>query len=132
MEDFIALLMRNLEKNGFPQKRVAFDLEGLYERAEDQRLSLNKVLDELKTRGVEHLKKGDKIIFNAARPTAEQPIPELSGLGPDFLERAQEMMAGMSEEELASTRAMVQERLGSMSPTEREDLFSQLKGMGLG
>ena len=63
MDAFIELVMKNLEKNSFPQKRVSFDLELLYETAENKRLSLNNVLDEMRKRGVDHIKKGDKIIF---------------------------------------------------------------------
>ena len=136
MEAFIKTLMKNLDKNGYPTKKVAFDLETLYERAEDKSISLNNVLDELKSRGVDHLKKGDRIIFKPApQPSADPFGPgfaeTLSGLGPDFLTQAQEMMGNMDEDELASTRAMVQERLAGMNDDERKTLFDQIKGMGL-
>ena len=123
MDDFIALIMRNLAKHGFPEKRVSFDLETMYERAEDRRISMNKVLDEMKTRGVDHQKKGDKIIFfQVSEPVSPSP---------DFLERAQQMMQDMDQDELAASQAMVQERLQSMSPEERTELFEQIKNMGL-
>ena len=127
MEAFIEVLMKNLEKNGFPDKKVAFDLETLYEKAEDKRLSLNNVLDELKNRGVEHSKKGDRIIFKPAPKAAP-----FEGLNPNFMAQAQEMMNNMDADELASTQAMVQERLAGMSEAERKELFEQIKGMGLG
>ena len=123
MDDFIALIMNNLTKNGFPEKRVSFDLETMYERAEDRRLSMNKVLDEMKTRGVDHHKKGDKIIFFQV----SEPVAPSS----DFLARAQEMMKEMDQDELAASQALVQERLQSMSPEERAELFEQIKNMGL-
>ena len=131
MEQFIQTLMKNLEKNGFPTKKVAFDLETLYEKAEDKKISLNNVLDELKKNGVDHVKKGERIIFKQGS-TATDFADVLSGIDSDFLAQAQEMMDGMDEDGLAATRTMVEERLSSMSDTERNQLFKQIKGMGLG
>lgn len=128
MENFIALIQQNLSKNGFPNKKVSFGLETLYEAADDKGLSLNKVLDVLKERGIDHRKTNEKIIFTPLKATT----PDFSGMDPDFLARAQAMMAHMSEEELEQTRSMVTEQLANMSPEEREQLFAQIKGMGLG
>ena len=128
MDDFIALMNKNLAKNGYPDKRVSFGLEALYEAADNKGLSLNKVLDALKEQGVDHKKTNEKIIFMPTQPAE----PELDGLGGDFLARAQAMMQNMSEDELESTRSMVQDQLASMSEEEREALFKQIKGMGLG
>ena len=126
METFIALVMKNLEKNSFPQKRVSFDLEMLYETAENKRLSLNNVLDEMRKRGVDHIKKGDKIIFFSA------PQPDEDSLfTPDMFARAQEMMQNMSPEEQAATQAQAQEMLKNMSPEEQAQLFEQAKKMGM-
>ena len=98
MEQFIELVMKNLEKNGFPQKRVSFDLETLYETAENKRLSLNNVLDEMKKRGIDHIKKGDKIIFLSA------PQTDYSSLfTPEMFAQAQEMMQNMSPDERESS-----------------------------
>ena len=124
MDDFIALIMKNLTKHGFPDKKVSLGLETMYERAEDKGLSMNKVLDELRDRGVEHHKKGDKIIF--FQPKAETPPAS------DFLARAQEMMEAMDQDELGVSQAMVQERLKQMNPEERDQLFKTIKDMGLG
>ena len=128
MDDFIALMNKNLAKNGYPDKRVSFGLEALYEAADNKGLSLNKVLDALKEQGVDHKKTNEKIIFMPTKPAE----PELGGLGGDFLARAQAMMQNMSEDELESTRSMVQDQLANMSEEEREALFKQIKGMGLG
>jgi hypothetical protein len=123
MDDFIALIMKNLTKHGFPNKKVSLGLETMYERAEDKGLSMNKVLDELRDRGVEHHKKGDKIIFF-------QPNVETAPAS-DFLTRAQEMMGAMDQDELGVSQAMVQERLKQMNPEERDQLFKKIKDMGL-
>ena len=130
MEDFIQLLLKNLSKNQFPLKKVSFDLEKLYERAEDRHLSLNRVLDEMKTRGIDHIKKGDKIIFKALLPQAEQEAQN-GAQGMDFLEQAKAMMQNMSEDDLASIQPLVQERLKNMSEEERSTFFDQIKKMGI-
>ena len=138
MEDFIELLMRNLTKNQFPQKKVSFDMEKLYERAESRQLSLNSVLDQMKLRGIDHVKKGDKIIFKPLlpqadhTPTSDSQTQENSNPGGmDFLEQAKAMMQNMSEDELAAIQPLVQERLKSMSEEERTNLFDQIKKMGI-
>ncbi|MAD60823.1 MAG: hypothetical protein CMH49_04795 [Myxococcales bacterium] len=136
MEDFIQVLMNNLEKNQFPKRKVAFDLETLYEKAEDKKISLNNVLDELKKRGIDHIKKGERIIFKAVPQASTDPFgpgfaETMAGMNPDFLAQAQTMMDNMDDDELASTRAMVQERLAGMNDDERKSLFEQIKGMGL-
>lgn len=123
MEDFIALIMKNLTKHGFPDQKVSLGLETMYERAEDRGLSMNTVLDELRQRGVDHRKKGDKIIFSSVQTEAPS--------SPDFLTRAQEMMEQMEQDELEVSQAMVQERLKQMSPEERDQLFKSIKDMGL-
>ena len=127
MEDFIALMMKNLEKNGFPAKKVSFDIVKLYELADQRGLSFNKVLDELKTRGIDHKKKGEKYIFSP-RKIAQ---PDLSGLSPDFLAKAQELVQNSDEDQFAVLQTMVQDQLKSMSDAERAQLFEQIKGMGL-
>ena len=129
MDEFIALLMKNLEKNQFPQKRVAFNMEKLYERAENRNLSLNRVLDEMKTRGVAHIKKGEQIIF-FNQPTQSGSV-EPEGLNPDFLEQAKAMMQNMSEDELSAAQSLVQERLKNMGDDERNQLFENIRKMGL-
>ena len=129
MEDFIELLLKNLRKNSFPEKRVSFDLEGLYERAEEKRLSLNNVLDELKNRDIDHVKRGDKIIFFKIE-TESEPELDFSGLDSDFLTRAQEMMKGMDPDDLSVAQKMARERLESMNPEERAKLWEQVKGFG--
>lgn len=124
MEDFIALLIRNLEKHNYPQRKVSFDLVKLYESADQKNLSLNKVLDVIKERGVDHEKTREKIIFF--------PVPDTQAEGLDLLDRAKEMMENMGMDEQAAAQAMVEERLKEMSEEERNALFEQIKSLGLG
>ena len=126
MEDFIALIMKNLTKHGFPHKKVSLGLKTMYERAEDQGLSMTIILDELHGRGVGHHTKGDKIIF--CQRKAEEPAISDT---PDFLTRAQEMMENHDQDEQEVSQAMVEERLQKMSPKEWDQLFKKIKDMGL-
>ena len=123
MDEFIELIMKNLAKHGFPDTKVSLGLETMYERAEDRGFSMNTVLEEMKSRGVAHQKKDDKIIFFQVK--TESPPAS------DFLTRAQEMMESMDQDELEVSQAMVQERLKQMSTEERDELFKSIKDMGL-
>lgn len=107
----------NLANNGFPQKKVALPLEKLYEVADSKGENLNKILDELKSEGVDHEKTGDKIIFKSAMPN----------LGPDAFAKAQEMMKNMDPEEMQK----IQDQVANMSDEDKEKLLEQAKAMGL-
>jgi hypothetical protein len=128
MEDFIALLIKNLERHNYPQRKVSFDLVKLYESADQKNLSLNKVLDVIKERGVDHEKTREKIIFFPVSASQREP----QGEALDLLDRAKEMMASMGMDEQAAAQAMVEERLKEMSEEERNALFEQIKSLGLG
>jgi hypothetical protein len=135
MEDFIELLLKNLKKNHFPTKKVSFDLDTLYERADHRKISLNKVLDEMKVRGIDHVKTREKIIFlsvDQKQSNTETTVNhEQDHVEPDFLAQAQAMMKNMSEEDLNATQSLVQEKFKSMSEEEKTQLFDQIKKMGL-
>lgn len=110
-------ILKNLEMNGFPGKKVALPLEKMYEVADAKGENLNTILDELKSQGIEHEKASDKIIFKNGLPN----------LGPDALKKAQEMMANMDPEEMKK----VQDQIANMSDEEKEKLMEQAKAMGL-
>lgn len=110
-------ILKNLETNGFPEKKVSLPLEKLYEVADTKGENLNQILEEFKGQGIEHEKTADKIIFKSA-------MPNLSG---DAFTKAQEMMGKMDPEELRK----MQEQVANMSDEEREKLMEQAKAMGL-
>ncbi len=110
-------ILKNLEMNGFPQKKVSLPLEKMYEVADEKGENLNTILEELKVLGVDHLKEEDKIVFKSA-------LPNMTG---DSIKRAQEMMAKMDPKELKD----LQEQIANMSEEEKEKLLEQAKAMGL-
>ena len=44
---FVQSVIDNIKKNGFPEKKVAFPLERMYELAEAKGINFNKVLETL-------------------------------------------------------------------------------------
>lgn len=112
------MILKNLENNGFPVKKVSFDLEKLYELADNKGENLNAILENLKSEhSIEHDKNLDKIIFKSAH-----------GQNPDeMMKKAQEMMSKMSPDELAQ----IQKQFESMTPEQKEEMIAQAKKMGL-
>ncbi len=110
-------ILKNLESNGFPEKKVSLPLEKMYEVADSKGENLNSILEELQAMGVENEKTLDKIIFKSG-------MPNLSG---DAFTKAQEMMGKMDPEELKK----MQEQVANMSADEKAKLMEQAKAMGL-
>lgn len=60
---FVQNVIDNIKKNGFPQKKVSFDIEKLYEAASKKDINLNKVLITLEEIQIAHEKTPEKIVF---------------------------------------------------------------------
>ncbi len=110
-------ILKNLEQNGYPSKKVSFDLEKLYELADAKSESLNNILEDLTNSGTAHKKEGDKIIF----------YQESKGDHEEMMKKANEAMANMSEEELNKIKEMAE----NMSDEEKAQMMEQAKKMGL-
>lgn len=123
-EEFKSQIMKNLEANGFPDKKVSLPTEKMYEIADNKGLSLNKVLEELKAEESLNYDIGDdKIIFS--KIVVDQS--NFPSLNPEMMKKAQEMMSGMDPAELKK----MQEQIENMSEEEREEMLKQAKSMGL-
>ena len=61
---FIEKIQKNLTTNGFPEKKVAFPLETLYEKADETGVNFNQVREELKSLGINTVTSEEKIIFS--------------------------------------------------------------------
>lgn len=84
---FVQSVIDNIKKNGFPEKRVAFGLEKMYEIAYNKGINFNKVLETLREIKIDHEKTPERIIFFPRQPTAEQPRTPASpfaGLDPSL------------------------------------------------
>ena len=141
---FIVQIMKNLEKNGFPAKKVALPLERMYESAYQKGLNFNKVLSFLSDKGIFHEKTTEKIIFSSEPPTPAKTTPPegpdlsallagldlggLRGKSPgEMLQGAMEMLAKLSPEQ----RAAMENLYGDMSEEQKNDIMKKAKEMGL-
>lgn len=123
IQDFVLIVRKNLEKNGFPDKSVAFPLEKMYESASQRGFSFNKVRDELKEIDIASEIEGDRIIFTkhtAAAASAADPF-DMSNMAA----LAQQMLAKMTPEQQAQISQMMQ----NMSPEEMSRIKSQWENM---
>lgn len=138
--DFVQIVIDNVKKNGFPEKKVAFPFEKLTEAAEKKEIDLDKVLQLLDDIQIAHVKTGTKIVFYAKDrgPFAEStPKNEGSQPGPfevfgdmdpaELMAAAAQMMQNMSPEQLEAAKKMYE----SMSEEERAALIEQTKKLGL-
>ncbi|WP_408095544.1 hypothetical protein ACJVC5_10930 [Peredibacter sp. HCB2-198] len=121
MKEFIDHILKILNTNGFPQKRVSLPTEKMYEAADNKGFSFNQVLEELKaSHNIDAQIGPDKIIFSqvATSTTSKQE---------DMMKQAQEMMSKMSPEELKR----IQDMFMNMSQEEKEEILKKGKDLGL-
>ncbi len=130
-------VVEQLVKNGFPERRVAFPIERMYESAEAKGLSFNTVLEVLAERGIAHEKTPEKVIFAPAAPAPAHPdAGAFPGLDPamfagmsqeDLVAAAQAAMQQLGPDQLAALRAMVE----GMTPEEQAAMLEQARKLGL-
>ena len=130
--NFINIIKKNLESNGFPAKKVALPLEKLYESADTKGLNLNNILETLRSEGIETENTVDKIIFRkeveTTNPLGDIDLEALKGLGPkELMAKYNEIMSKMSPEQMNSVKSMYD----NMSPEEKEEIMKKGKDMGL-
>lgn len=118
-DDFVELVLKNLNKNGFPEKAVSFPLEKMYETASEKGFSFNKVRDALKLKQIHSEISGDRVIFTQESP--EEDAFDLSKMA----EVAQKMFQNMSPEQQAQISQMMQ----NMDPAEMEKIKQQWEQM---
>jgi hypothetical protein len=134
---FIDRLVAQLTKNGYPERRVAFAIERMYESADAKGLSFNKVLEVLAERGIAHEKTPEKVIFG--HPPVARPSPDadafagfdpalLAGMSQEqLLAAAQAAMQQMGPDQLAAVRALVE----GMTPEQQAAMVEQMRKLGL-
>ena len=121
MQSFIEQIKKNLEKNGFPDKRVSLPTEKMYEIADQKDLSFNTVLKELREKYEIDSEVGpDKIVFS------KKAAPNFEGIDPEMMQKAQDMMSKMDPEQLAK----IQEQVMNMSDEERQEILKKAQTMG--
>lgn len=125
--EFKELILKNLNSNGFPQKKVSLPLEKMYEMAELKQVNLNTILKELEDSGIMHEKDDDKIIFcQITTSTATATDSAAGNFSPEMMQKAQEMMGKMTPEQIKQAEDMLQK----MTSTDKDDLMKKAKDMG--
>jgi hypothetical protein len=154
---FIANIVKNLEKNGFPDKRVSLPLEKLYESAYNKGLNFNRVLEFLAEKDIQHEKTAEKIVFYSApkevakaeaeivvenddsSPASSMDAPPsmedmMKGMGGDMFSNPK--FKGMMDQAMNMMKNMSPEQLSeiqkmaeNMSPEERDDMMKKAKDL---
>lgn len=147
LSEFEETVMKNLQKNGFPEKAVAFPIDSLYEAATAKGFSFNKVRDRLQARGVSVTLEDKRVVFSAesnathaqADSRAKNPKPTSdSSADETFAHMAASVLGKLSPEQMAEMRrtvaaidpgqlAAMRSQLENMSEDERAQLLSQMR-----
>lgn len=118
-EQFVDNVVRNIERHGFPDKRVSLPLERMYEAAHGKGLNFNKVLASLEERGIYHEKTNDKVIF-----FQKSELPDMAAQ----FQAAKEMFEKMTPEE----RQRLEDLYRNLTPEQMEEIKKQAQSLGLG
>ena len=117
-EKFLNQILKNLELNGFPAKKVSFDLMKMYELADNKGFSFNDTLEDLENNhSIFNEKTDEKIIFFKEQ---EQTI------NADMFKQAQDMLSQMDPAEIERIKDMYE----NMSDEEKQNIMEQAKKMG--
>jgi len=134
---FVDRVVQQLAKNGYPERRVSFPIERMYESAYAKGVNFNTVLDALADLGIAHEKTPEKVIFMPRE--AAPSLPDMSafaGFDPSALAglskeqlfaAAQAAMQQMGPEQLAAMRAMLE----GMTPEQQAAMVEQARKLGL-
>ena len=127
MDNFIQKIYSNLAANGYPQKKVSFNLETMYEIADNKGLSFNKVIEVMREQGVSITLNTDKVIFSKTTNanTSENPFEQMDSAS--LMQNIQEIMSKMSPDQLNELEKMYT----NMSEEEKASLMQKGKDMGI-
>ncbi len=140
LASFIESIMKTINKNGYPEKRVAISMDRLYESAHKKGLNFNKVRKELHKEGVQTELTSEKVIFSSLSEEsttdssfADQMKDNLNGFNFDNLDKDQimqqaaDMMKNMSPDQLKA----MQEAFTNMSEEQKAELIKKGKDLGI-
>jgi hypothetical protein len=108
-------VVRNLEKNGYPNRPVAFPLEKLYDSAHERGINFNKVRDALRERGIDSVLESARIVFSPLKKEDSGSFNPFD-LGkmfakvkenPDLISKARDTIANVTPEQLAQMAKMI-------------------------
>ena len=144
-DQFIDFIKQTIEKNGFPEKKVALPLAKVQSAAENKGLDLDMILSRLGMFGFHGNIVGDKIVFADHQQAMPQtsPVDQLGGMSDmlggldlgalknmsqeDLMGQVSDLMGNMTEEQQQNMMDMYQ----NMSPQEKEKIMGKAKDMGM-
>lgn len=118
-QKLINMIENNLKSNGFPLKKVSFDIEKIYEIADKYGHSFNSLKGDLESINISYEVTTEKVVFYAKIQDSQNDQ--------DMFAKAQEMLSKMDPEEIAKIQKMYE----NMSDQEKAEIMNQAKGMGL-
>lgn len=130
MKKFIEQIVKNLELNGFPAKKVSLPTEKMFEIADTKGFSFNAVMDEMNSSMQIHgVIEGDKIVFSkAVENMSDFDMSAFEGLSEsEQMAKAQEMMSKMDPAQLQGMKDIFM----NMSEEEKADIMKKGKDLGL-
>lgn len=121
IDEFLQLVLKNLEKNGFPDKAVSFSLEKMYESASQRGFSFNKIRELLTENGIATELTEQHVIFRAQSQAESEESVDLSAMAKE----AQRMLQQMSPDQ----RAQIEKMMREMDPGDLEKIKQQWEGI---
>lgn len=124
METIVNSVITSIQKNGYPEKRVALPFKSIFQACKKRDISMATVLKALEERDVFHEMRDDRILFF---PKGYQPAdkPDAGPIPEDMYKAAMEKLNEMDPAEVEKMK----QRIMSMSPEEREALMKQARDL---
>ncbi len=140
---FTQSVIDNIKKNGFPDKKVSFPLDQLYDSAYNKGLNFNKVLETLDLIKIGHVKTTEKIIFYP-KDKMDAPVehwfdPKINEVMKhvtldnfkgvnleEMLQKANSMVDSMSSEQKEKMLSMYE----NMTDEEKQEMINKAKELG--
>ena len=133
LDDIIETIVTNLQKNGFPDKKVSFMKQKLLPFIEKHDFSMSEVQGELEDNDIYVIEEMERFIFQS-EPVEESPdvnqmreaIEKLKAQGGDLQQKSQEMWNNMGEAE----KKELMERFAKLDPKERQKIMEMGRSLG--
>ncbi len=123
-------ILYNIQKNGFPEKRVSLPFGPILKAGKEEGIKLSDLLKELEENGVFHTMKDDKIIFHNKEAFDNEEDNKTGtiqgnqfGIPDAMYKQAMEQIEKMDPDQLRE----IQERVKNMSPEEMANLFKMFE-----
>jgi hypothetical protein len=128
IDQLIKTIVSNLEKNGYPAKKVSFPKTSLEQFVKKNDYDLEDILGEMQLRDIFHESTPDKIIFSSTKePDRGFDFSDLKNRDPFWVrQQAEAMMKNMTPEQMEDVR----KKFEAMSPEEKQKIMDMAKNMG--